>query len=126
MTSQLELNSRAELCRQLARQEPAHRALWIAEAENWSRQSKEASCAGARKKVGLVKFGFDLPARLRSRSAKRLPVLASTLVRSLQTPYLGLKHKVIGLLTRRPSRTAIRQMSVSPVMSRSAQHCSHQ
>jgi hypothetical protein len=40
MTSQLELNSRAALCRQLAKREPANRALWMAEAENWSRLSK--------------------------------------------------------------------------------------
>ena len=41
MTSQLELNSRAALCRQLAKCEPANQALWMAEAENWSRLSKE-------------------------------------------------------------------------------------
>ena len=41
MTGQLELNSRAELCRQLAKREPANRVLWMAEAENWSRLSKE-------------------------------------------------------------------------------------
>jgi len=41
MTSQLELNSRAALCRQLAKREPTNRALWMAEAENWSRLSKE-------------------------------------------------------------------------------------
>lgn len=40
MTSQLELNSRAVLCKQLAEREPAHRALWLAEAENWLRLSK--------------------------------------------------------------------------------------
>jgi hypothetical protein len=37
MTSRLELNSRAALCRQLAKREPAGRTLWMAEAENWSR-----------------------------------------------------------------------------------------
>ena len=41
MTSQSELNWRAALCRQLAKQEPANRGLWMAEAENWSRLSKE-------------------------------------------------------------------------------------
>ena len=41
MTSQLELNSRAALCRQLAKREPANRALWLAEAENWLRLSKD-------------------------------------------------------------------------------------
>jgi hypothetical protein len=41
MTSQLELNLRAALCRQLANREPANRFLWMAEAENWLRLSKE-------------------------------------------------------------------------------------
>jgi hypothetical protein len=41
MISQLEFDSRAALCRQLAKREPAHRAFWIAEAERWSRLSKE-------------------------------------------------------------------------------------
>jgi hypothetical protein len=41
MTSQSELNWRAALCRQLAKQEPANRALRMAEAENWLRLSKE-------------------------------------------------------------------------------------
>jgi hypothetical protein len=41
MISQLELDSRAALCRQLAKREPAHEALWLAEAESWSRFSKE-------------------------------------------------------------------------------------
>jgi hypothetical protein len=43
MTGQLELNARAELCRQLARREPANRTFWMAEAENWSRLWKERS-----------------------------------------------------------------------------------
>src|SRR5258708_16139076 len=41
MVSQLELNSRAGLCKQLAKREPANRALWMAEAGNWSRLSEE-------------------------------------------------------------------------------------
>ena len=41
MTSQLELNSRAALCRQLAEREPANRSLWLAEAQNWLRLSKD-------------------------------------------------------------------------------------
>jgi len=41
MASQLELNSRAALCRQLAQREPANRVLWLAEAENWLRLSKD-------------------------------------------------------------------------------------
>jgi hypothetical protein len=41
MIDQSELNSRAALCRQLAQREPANRTLWMAEAENWTRLSKE-------------------------------------------------------------------------------------
>jgi hypothetical protein len=41
MTSQLELSSRAALCRQLARREPESKIYWLAEAENWSRLSRE-------------------------------------------------------------------------------------
>ena len=39
MISQLELHSRAELCRQLARLEPSNKIFWMAEAESWSRLS---------------------------------------------------------------------------------------
>ena len=42
MTDQSELNSRAALCEKLARREPTNRIFWMAEAENWSRLSKEA------------------------------------------------------------------------------------
>jgi hypothetical protein len=48
MISQLELASRAALCRQLAKLEPAYGVLWMAEAENWSRLSKEKFRSGAR------------------------------------------------------------------------------
>jgi hypothetical protein len=41
MTNQLELNSRAALCRQLARREPNSRIYWLAEAENWLRLSRD-------------------------------------------------------------------------------------
>ncbi len=41
MTTRLELNLRAALCRQLAKREPANRSLWMAEAEHWLRLSKE-------------------------------------------------------------------------------------
>ena len=47
MTSQLELSSRAALCRQLAEREPANRSLWLAEAENWLRLSKDKLCPEA-------------------------------------------------------------------------------
>jgi hypothetical protein len=52
MASQLELNSRAALCRQLAKREPANQALWMAEAENWSRLSKEKLRGEAGAKIG--------------------------------------------------------------------------
>ena len=45
MTDQSELNSRAALCRKLAQREPANRTFWMAEAENWSRLSKEKLAA---------------------------------------------------------------------------------
>jgi len=51
MTGQLELNSRAELCRQLAKREPANRTLWMAEAESWSRLSKERSRGAVEEKI---------------------------------------------------------------------------
>ena len=41
MTSYLELSSRAALCRQLAQREPKTRVYWLAEAECWSRLSRE-------------------------------------------------------------------------------------
>jgi hypothetical protein len=41
MINQLELNSRAALCRQLARREPNSKVYWLAEAENWLRLSRE-------------------------------------------------------------------------------------
>jgi hypothetical protein len=44
MTSQLEFNSRAALCREFARREPNSRALWMAEAESWSRHHRDWFC----------------------------------------------------------------------------------
>jgi len=41
MINQLELNSRAALCRQLARREPNSKVYWLAEAESWLRLSRE-------------------------------------------------------------------------------------
>jgi hypothetical protein len=41
MTSHLELNSRAALCRRLAVREPSGKTYWLAEAESWSRLSRE-------------------------------------------------------------------------------------
>ena len=41
MTSLLEFNARAELCRNLAKLEPHARYIWLAEAERWSRLMRE-------------------------------------------------------------------------------------
>ena len=41
MAGHIELNSRAALCRLLARREPNSKVYWLAEAENWSRLSRE-------------------------------------------------------------------------------------
>jgi hypothetical protein len=45
MTSLLEFNARAALCRQLARLEPDSKNLWLAEAERWSRLKHEPEAA---------------------------------------------------------------------------------
>jgi hypothetical protein len=41
MTSLLEFNARAALCRHFARLEPDSRYIWLAEAERWARLTKE-------------------------------------------------------------------------------------
>jgi hypothetical protein len=41
MSTQLECSARAALCMKLATREPANKILWMAEAEHWSRLSKE-------------------------------------------------------------------------------------
>jgi hypothetical protein len=51
MIEQLEFGLRATLCRQLAQREPENRALWMAEAESWSRLSKERSRSAAQEKI---------------------------------------------------------------------------
>jgi hypothetical protein len=71
MTEQSELNSRAALCRKLAQREPANRAFWMAEAESWSRQSKE-KCHDK----DDIRIDSGLLARLRMPSAKFLLILA--------------------------------------------------
>jgi hypothetical protein len=43
MTSLLEFNARAALCRRLARLEPNSKDLWLAEAERWCRLKPEPS-----------------------------------------------------------------------------------
>ena len=71
MTDQSELNSRAALCRKLAQREPANRTFWMAEAENWSRLSKETLQGEDRARIesGIL-------ARLRVQSSKFLLIMA--------------------------------------------------
>ena len=71
MTGQLELNLRAELCRQLARREPANRTLWMAEAENWSRLSKERSRGAVEENISS-----GITMSLREQSARFFLILA--------------------------------------------------
>ncbi|MCK1515496.1 hypothetical protein IVB22_23670 [Bradyrhizobium sp. 190] len=51
MAGQWEFDLRATLCRQLAQREPENRALWMAEAENWSRLSKEGNRGAAEERI---------------------------------------------------------------------------
>jgi hypothetical protein len=71
MTDQSELDSRAALCRELAQREPANQVFWIAEAENWSRLSKEK-----RGDTDGVKIDSGILVRLRVQSTKFLSILA--------------------------------------------------
>ena len=71
MIDQLEFDLRAELCRQLAKREPANRIFWMAEAENWSRLSKERSRGAAEEKIGS-----GITASWREKSARFLLILA--------------------------------------------------
>lgn len=71
MTGQSEFDLRARLCRQLAQREPASRALWMAEAENWSRLSKEGSRGAAEEKISS-----GVAARLREQSDRIFLVVA--------------------------------------------------
>jgi hypothetical protein len=70
MTGQLEFNLRATLCRQLAKREPANRILWMAEAENWSRLSKERNRDAVEEKISS-----DITASLREQSARVFLIL---------------------------------------------------
>ena len=65
MAGQLEFNLRAMLCRQLAKREPENRILWMAEAENWTRLSKEKRRGGTEEKVRS-----DVAASLREQSVR--------------------------------------------------------
>ena len=71
MIDQLEFNLRATLCRQLAKREPANQSFWMAEAENWSRLSKERSRGAAEEKIDS---GFTVS--WREKSARFLSILA--------------------------------------------------
>jgi hypothetical protein len=71
MTGQSEFDLRARLCRQLAQREPENRALWMAEAENWSRLSKEGSRGAAEEKIN-----YGVAASLREQSDRIFLVLA--------------------------------------------------
>lgn len=71
MTDQSELNSRAALCRKLAQREPANRTFWMAEAEKWSRLSKEKPHG-----EGSVEIDSGIVARLRAQSTRFLFILA--------------------------------------------------
>jgi hypothetical protein len=65
MAGQLEFNLRAMLCRQLAMREPENRILWMAEAENWTRLSKEKRRGSTEDKVSS-----DIAASLREQSVR--------------------------------------------------------
>ena len=71
MTHHSELNSRAALCKELARREPANRTLWMAEADNWSRLS-DAQLNGE----DNVKIDSGILAKLRVQSIRLLLILA--------------------------------------------------
>jgi hypothetical protein len=66
MIDQLELDLRAALCRQLAQREPANRALWMAEAENWSRLSKEGSRGAVEEKSAPARYCTSVQLRNRT------------------------------------------------------------
>jgi hypothetical protein len=71
MTDQSELSSRATLCRRLAQREPDNRTFWMAEAEHWSRLSKEKPHG-----EDSVRVDSGIFARLREKSTKFLFMLA--------------------------------------------------
>jgi hypothetical protein len=71
MIDQLEFDLRATLCRQLAIREPANRIFWMAEAEIWSRLSKETSRGAAEENVDS-----GIAASWREKSVRFLSILA--------------------------------------------------
>ena len=86
MISQVELKSRAALCRQLAKREPAHGVLWMAEAASWSRLSKEESRGEPRAQIGSDALGSrrvrPLARPIAERGVSELWERSSTIVRS--------------------------------------------
>lgn len=56
MTSPTECRSHAALCTQLAKQDPANRFVWSAEAKYWGHLSKQRHCRQARTTITLVAF----------------------------------------------------------------------
>jgi len=87
MISQAEFSSRAALCRQLAKREPANGVFWIAEAENWSRLFKEKFHRQPRALIGsdvLVSRQALSSARpIAERGVVELWERSSTIMRSL-------------------------------------------
>ena len=71
MIDQLEFDLRATLCRRLANREPANRIFWMAEAEIWSRLSKERSRGAAEENIDS-----ESAASWREKSARFLSILA--------------------------------------------------
>jgi hypothetical protein len=71
MADQLEFSSRAALCRELALREPENRAYWIAEAESWSRLSKEDPSG-----KDNPESGSGVLAKLRVRSMRMMLLVA--------------------------------------------------
>ena len=70
MIDQLEFDLRATLCRQLAEREPANRAFWMAEAESWSRLSKEKSRGAESRGAAEEKINSGITASVRDKSAR--------------------------------------------------------
>lgn len=64
-----ELSSRAALCRQLARREPNSKIYWLAEAENWSRLSREPVNAVRNERRDAFEQFLDLIAKRDVRSS---------------------------------------------------------
>ena len=97
MISQAEFSSRAALCRQLAKREPANGVFWIAEAENWSRLSKEKFRGEPRVLIGSDVLGSrQAPSSARpfaERGVVELWERSSSMMRSLIYPKTWPNHR---------------------------------